>query len=129
MLNWSMIPVGTPLARFSARWVSRASSTTLPSNPSASATATSSAWLLDIPPPMGMVVVTCPRMPMAGDISDTTPATYLPHAGETVVGSSTRRGRDTGSASSAEVSSMRSSASNRMSVQRSTAIGNTSPPV
>ena len=48
-----MIPHGTPDARCSARWQRRARSAVEPSNPSARATATSSAALDDSPAPIG----------------------------------------------------------------------------
>ena len=63
MHSWSMMPLGTPDARCSARRHSSASATGDICAPSASATATSSAALLDRPAPMGMSVVTRPRMP------------------------------------------------------------------
>ncbi len=75
LASWSMIPHGTPDARCSARWPSLASSSGGPSNPSASATATSSAADDERPAPTGSVVSTTPTKPRAGRSSATTPAT------------------------------------------------------
>ena len=79
--SWSMIPQGTPDARCSAIWVSCASSSVEPSNPSARATETSSAALDDKPAPTGRVVVISPTNPLVGCSSATTPATYRAQAG------------------------------------------------
>ncbi|NBU15809.1 MAG: hypothetical protein EBS48_02135 [Actinobacteria bacterium] len=75
MHNWSMIPVGTPVARCSARRVSCARSAAARASagmpcPSARAAASSSAALDDRPAPTGMVVDTwpltlCTAMPAA----------------------------------------------------------------
>ena len=127
--SWSMIPDGTPLARCSARWQAWASSSEVPSNPRASATATSRAALDDSPPPIGSVVDTVPSKPRSGLTSATTPATYRAQPGSMVRGSSTSIGTTAGSASSAE---RRTTASPPRSpstvVPRSIAIGRTSPP-
>ena len=74
--SWSMIPHGTPDARCSARWQSCASSSGEPSNPSASATATSSAADDDSPAPIGQrgVDLAGEARP-TGRSSATTPAT------------------------------------------------------
>ena len=70
-----MTPQGTPDARCSAAWQAWASAKGGPSNPSASATATSRAALDDSPAPIGRVVVTVPVPPTAGLTELTTPAT------------------------------------------------------
>ncbi len=76
-----MIPHGTPDARCSAAWQSRAMSSAEPSAPRASATAISSAALEDSPAPIGIVVETLPSNPVDGRSSATTPATYRAQSG------------------------------------------------
>ena len=76
--SWSMIPHGTPVARCSARWQSRAISSGVPSSPSASAVATSSAALDDSPLPMRQVGLDGCRQPagraqLRGDPGDVAP--------------------------------------------------------
>ncbi len=70
-----MIPQGTPEATCSALWHSFASSSGVPSKPSARASATSRAALDDSPAPTGSVVVMEPSKPAAGRTWLTTPAT------------------------------------------------------
>ena len=79
MHNWSIIPVGTPVAMCSARWVSSARSVAESSAPNAKATAISSAALDDKPAPTGIVVVTFPEIPRGESSSDATAPTYRPH--------------------------------------------------
>ena len=102
--SWSMIPHGTPDARCSAAWHSRAMSSAVPSAPRARATATSSAALEDSPAPIGIVVETLPSNPVAGRSSATTPATYRAQSGSTLRGSSMSMGMTAGSAASLECS-------------------------
>ncbi len=73
------MPVGTPVAMCSARRVSCANSEVGNSQPSANATAISSAALDDKPAPTGIVVVTCPEIPRGESSSDATAPMYLPH--------------------------------------------------
>ena len=90
-----MMPVGTPVAACSARRASWASSIGVPSNPRASATATSRAALDDRPAPTGIVVLTCPSSPRPLRSSAATAATKRPHRGSTCsTSAATTIGRD-----------------------------------
>src|SRR3954465_15416526 len=100
-----MSPLGTPEARCSARGRASAGASGEPSNPRASATATSSAALDDRPAPTGRVVDTVPTAPTAGRTTATTPATYRAQLGSTVDGSATSRGTRAGRPFSDDTSS------------------------
>ena len=125
-----MMPLGTPEARCSARRHSSANSTGVMSAPSASATATSSAALLDNPAPIGMSVrdptADAGRRPELGHHTGDVPSPLgadgggivdrqgQPHRVGLVVGDELDVGRR---------------GSNLISVHRSMAIGRTNPPV
>ena len=91
MHSWSMMPVGTPVARCSARCASRARSSGEPRCPNAIAAATSRAALDDRPAPTGMVVDTVPRMPVVArefgcDRGDVPPPSWRDDGGIAVDG-------------------------------------------
>ena len=126
-----MIPVGTPVAACSARWAARARSVGVPSNPSASPMAHSSAALDDNPAPVGMSDRIEPVRPLTEPISRAMAAMYRAHAGVTTPGSpATGRATSIGPGSASELSAIEvPPGSNSMVVPRSIAIGNTRPPV
>ena len=87
LASWSMIPQGTPVAACSTRRLSWASSSAVPSNPSARARALVRAAEDDSPEPTGRSVETVPTNPCCGRSSPTTAATSRAHGGSSVVGS------------------------------------------
>ena len=130
MHNWSMIPVGTPVANCSARWVSNASSVGVNVLPIARAVASSKAALDDKPAPTGIVVETLPEIPTGDFMSDATAETYRPHDGSIVASNESFTSNETCPGISAESSdTVVSVSSYSIVVYRSIAIGNTSPPV